>query len=89
MCIPPFGEDSSKFFSEMRKLNETIDLSELSMGMSSDYLNAVDHKSTYLRIGSSIFGNRDQFNMNCVFLLINFNNIIKSFLLKATHPAVG
>ena len=59
MCIPPFGEDSSKFFSEMRKLNETIDLSELSMGMSSDYLNAVDHKSTYLRIGSSIFGKRD------------------------------
>ncbi len=58
MCIPPFGEDSSKFFSEMRKLNETIDLSELSMGMSSDYLNAVDYKSTYLRIGSSIFGQR-------------------------------
>ena len=58
MCIPPFGEDSSKFFSEMRKLNETIDLSELSMGMSSDYLNAVEYKSTYLRIGSSIFGQR-------------------------------
>jgi pyridoxal phosphate enzyme (YggS family) len=59
MCIPPFGEESSKFFSEMRKLNETIDLSELSMGMSSDYLNAVEYKSTYLRIGSSIFGKRD------------------------------
>ena len=59
MCIPPFGEDTSKFFSEMKKLNETIDLSELSMGMSSDYLNAVDYKSTYLRIGSSIFGKRD------------------------------
>ena len=59
MCIPPFGEDTSKFFSEMRKLNETIDLSELSMGMSSDYLNAVEYKSTYLRIGSSRFGKRD------------------------------
>ena len=58
MCIPPFEEDSSRFFSEMSKLNHKIDLSEISMGMSSDYLNAVEFNSTYLRIGSSIFGNR-------------------------------
>ena len=59
MCIPPFEEDSTKFFYEMKNLNEKLGLYELSMGMSSDYLNAVEHKSTYLRIGSSIFGQRN------------------------------
>jgi len=58
MCIPPFNEDSTKFFSQMRDLNEIINLKELSMGMSSDYLNAIEHKATYLRIGSNIFGQR-------------------------------
>ena len=58
MCIPPFGEDSSKFFSKMIELNELINLKELSMGMSSDYINALEYNSTYLRIGSDIFGQR-------------------------------
>ena len=58
MCIPPFGEDSSKFFSKMTELKELINLKELSMGMSSDYINALEHNSTYLRIGSDIFGQR-------------------------------
>ncbi len=58
MCIPPFGEDSIKFFSQMSELNEIINLKELSMGMSSDFLNAIEYKSTYLRIGSNIFGQR-------------------------------
>ena len=58
MCIPPFGEDSSKFFSKMTELNELLNLKELSMGMSSDYLNALEYNSTYLRIGSDIFGQR-------------------------------
>ena len=58
MCIPPFEEDSSKYFSQMSKLNEMISLHELSMGMSSDYLNALEYNSTYLRIGSNIFGQR-------------------------------
>ena len=58
MCIPPFNEDSTKFFSQMQDLNEIINLKELSMGMSSDYLNAIEHKATYLRIGSNIFGQR-------------------------------
>ena len=58
MCIPPFNEDSTKFFSQMSKLNKIINLKELSMGMSSDYLNAIEHKATYLRIGSNIFGQR-------------------------------
>ena len=58
MSIPPFGEDSSKFFSKMTELNELINLKELSMGMSSDYINALEYNSTYLRIGSDIFGQR-------------------------------
>ena len=58
MCIPPFNQDSTKFFSQMNDLNNLINLKELSMGMSSDYLNALEFKSTYLRIGSNIFGQR-------------------------------
>ena len=58
MCIPPFEENSSKYFSEMCELNKKLDLTEISMGMSSDYLNAIEFKSTYLRIGSNIFGQR-------------------------------
>ena len=59
MCIPPFEEDPSKYFSQMSELNKLINLNELSMGMSSDYLNALEYNSTYLRIGSNIFGQRD------------------------------
>ena len=59
MCIPPFNEDSSKFFFQMSELNKKINLTELSMGMSSDYLNAIEYNSTYLRIGSNIFGKRN------------------------------
>ena len=58
MCIPPFNEEPDKYFKEMKALKHKLNLSELSMGMSSDYLNAVMQSSTYLRIGSSIFGNR-------------------------------
>ena len=58
MCLPPFEENSSKYFSEMNKLNQKLNLNEISMGMSSDYLNAIEFKSTYLRIGSNIFGRR-------------------------------
>jgi pyridoxal phosphate enzyme (YggS family) len=58
MCIPPFDEDSTKYFSQMSELNQIINLKEISMGMSSDYLNAIKYKATYLRIGSNIFGQR-------------------------------
>ncbi len=58
MCIPPFNEDSSDYFNEMKKICEKLQLQELSMGMSSDYLNAIDNGSTYVRVGSSIFGKR-------------------------------
>ena len=58
MCIPPFDENSSKYFSEMHDLKQKINLQELSMGMSSDYLKAIEYSSTYLRIGTNIFGER-------------------------------
>ena len=58
MCIPPVNEDPNKYFKEINLLNKKLDLFELSMGMSSDYLKAVENSSTYLRIGSSIFGSR-------------------------------
>ena len=59
MCIPPANIDSGKYFVEMQKLNNNYGFYELSMGMSSDYINAVKNLSTYLRIGSSIFGHRN------------------------------
>ena len=58
MCIPPFNEDSSKYFKKMTELNNELNLKEISMGMSSDYLNAIEYGSTFVRIGSSIFGER-------------------------------
>ena len=59
MCIPPFNEPSEIFFKEMSELNEKLNFKELSMGMSSDYLNAIKNSATYVRIGSNIFGVRD------------------------------
>ena len=58
MCIPPENKDPDRYFKKIKLLNQKFNLSELSMGMSSDYLKAVENSSTYLRIGSSIFGNR-------------------------------
>ena len=59
MCIPPINEDPDKYFKEIKVLNKKFNLQEISMGMSSDYLKAVENSSTYLRIGSSIFGKRN------------------------------
>ena len=58
MCIPPIGKSSEIFFKEMNILNNSLNLDELSMGMSSDYLDAVKNSATYIRIGSKIFGKR-------------------------------
>ena len=58
MCIPPASIDPISFFEEMKILNKTSGLVDLSMGMSSDFLIAAEHLSTYLRIGSNIFGQR-------------------------------
>ena len=58
MCLPPIDKDQYIYFSEMEKINNTLKLQDLSMGMSEDYLKAVENSSTYLRIGSKIFGSR-------------------------------
>ena len=58
MCIPPFNEDTTKHFKTMSSLNKELNLRELSMGMSSDYLDAIKNSATYVRIGSNIFGQR-------------------------------
>ena len=59
MCIPPINKDSSKYFKKMSLLKNDFNLQQLSMGMSSDYLDAIKNNATYLRIGSSIFGKRN------------------------------
>ena len=59
MCIPPNDNKSEIYFSKMRKLSEQINLPELSMGMSDDYLKACEYKTTFFRIGSKIFGERN------------------------------
>ena len=59
MCIPPINIDPDPYFEEMSMLNKSLGFNELSMGMSSDFLKAIKHSSTYVRIGSSIFGQRD------------------------------
>ena len=58
MCIPPINESPDKYFQELRDLNLKLNLSDLSMGMSSDYLKAVENSATFIRIGSNIFGER-------------------------------
>ena len=59
MCIPPLNLPSEIFFKEMNELNKKLNFEELSMGMSSDYLNAIKNSATYVRIGSNIFGQRN------------------------------
>jgi len=58
MCIPPITDNVQDYFIKMSDLNSSLNLSELSMGMSSDYLDAVNNGSTFVRIGSKIFGKR-------------------------------
>ena len=59
MCLPPFNENSEEFFLKLKLLNDELNLTSLSMGMSDDYISALKHKSNYLRIGSKIFGDRE------------------------------
>ena len=58
MCIPPDDNNQNLYFSNMQKINSDLGYKELSMGMSNDYLNALEFKSSFLRIGSKIFGER-------------------------------
>ena len=58
MCIPPNDDNTEKYFSTMSEINQTLNFKELSMGMSGDYLLAIDNNATFIRVGSKIFGNR-------------------------------
>ena len=58
MCLPPMSEDPEKYFMRMNYLNKYLGLNELSMGMSADYITAIDNSATFIRVGSKIFGER-------------------------------
>ena len=58
MCVPPVNENSDPYFSKLKKIANDNKLYELSMGMSGDYSSAIKFGSTYVRIGSKIFGTR-------------------------------
>ena len=58
MIIPPNDNNTEKYFKLVSELNMSLGLKDLSMGMSADYVEAIKYKATYLRIGSSIFGQR-------------------------------
>ena len=58
MCLPPMEKGSNKYFKLLFETAMKLNLKELSMGMSSDYLNATKNLATYVRIGSNIFGQR-------------------------------
>tara|TARA_B100002051_G_C16325626_1_gene434378 strand:- start:64 stop:612 length:549 start_codon:yes stop_codon:yes gene_type:complete len=59
MCLPPVSNDPSIYFEKMLKLSKSLSLKELSMGMSSDYINALKYNASFIRIGSKIFGERN------------------------------
>ena len=59
MCLPPKNKEASIYFDEMNNLLKKVNLKELSMGMSNDYLEAINYNSSYVRIGTKIFGTRD------------------------------
>ena len=58
MCIPPFDKDSKPYFTKMRELSNNLSLKDISMGMSNDYMEAINQGSTFIRVGSRIFGAR-------------------------------
>tara|TARA_B100000941_G_scaffold37209_1_gene22088 strand:+ start:112 stop:759 length:648 start_codon:yes stop_codon:yes gene_type:complete len=59
MCLPPNDDNTEYYFSEMQKLKSIINVKELSMGMSGDYLSAIKYGTSFVRIGSKIFGSRN------------------------------
>ena len=58
MCMPPINSNVDFYFSQLKEIAHKNNLTELSMGMSNDYLQAINFGATYVRIGSGIFGNR-------------------------------
>ena len=59
MCLPPTSSDSNKYFMTLQKISEKLNLTDISMGMSADYEQAIINGSTYLRLGTAIFGERN------------------------------
>ena len=60
MCLPPINESTSKYFSLIKKKNDELNFKELSLGMSNDYIDALNYKTTFIRIGTKIFGERSK-----------------------------
>ena len=60
MIIPPNDQHTKKYFQLINETNKSLALKELSMGMSADYVDAIQNGATFVRIGSSIFGSRSQ-----------------------------
>ena len=58
MVIPPIDQNAEKYFKTLNELNKSLGLENTSMGMSADYVDAIKYGSTYIRVGSSIFGSR-------------------------------
>ncbi len=58
MCLPPINESVSKYFSLIKNKNDELNFDDLSLGMSNDYIEALNYKTTYIRIGTKIFGER-------------------------------
>ena len=58
MCIPPVNDEASKFFSILEQEAKNNNLFQLSMGMSADYVEAIKHNASYIRIGTLLFGER-------------------------------
>lgn len=58
MCLPPINESASKYFSLIKNKNDELNFDDLSLGMSNDYIEALNYKTTYIRIGTKIFGER-------------------------------
>ena len=59
MCLPPKISNVQEYFSSLKELAKKLNLNELSMGMSDDYLKALNYNATYLRLGTSVFGSRN------------------------------
>lgn len=58
MCIPPYSKNSRSYFMKLKEIASNLQLTKLSMGMSSDYIEALECGSNFLRIGTAIFGKR-------------------------------
>ena len=58
MCLPPINEPATKYFSLIKKKNDELNFKDLSLGMSNDYMDALNFRTSFIRIGTKIFGQR-------------------------------